>query len=127
LPDKILVVDDEPDPLSLTKRILERNGYRVFTASDGEEALQKVNAEPPDLILLDIVMQGKDGVEVCKILKSKPKTRRIPVVMFTVLGRDVDIKRATDAGCDGYVTRPFVTEDLLAEIKKHLGQAKAKK
>jgi CheY-like chemotaxis protein len=127
LPDKILVVDDEPDPLNLTKRILERNGYRVFTASDGEEALQKVNAEPPDLILLDIVMQGKDGVEVCKILKSKPKTRRIPVVMFTVLGRDVDIKRATDAGCDGYVTRPFVTEDLLAEIKKHLGQAKAKK
>ncbi|MCJ7505007.1 response regulator [Candidatus Bathyarchaeota archaeon] len=127
MPDKILVVDDEPDPLNLTKRILERNGYRVFTASDGDEALQKVNAEPPDLILLDIVMQGKDGVEVCKILKSKPKTRRIPVVMFTVLGRDVDIKRATDAGCDGYVTRPFVTEDLLAEIKKHLGQAEAKK
>jgi len=120
LPKKVLVVDDEDDARNLAKMILEKNGFRVLIASDGDEALRKADAESPDLILLDIVMPGKDGVEVCRGLKSQVKTRNIPVVMFTVLGRDVDKSRAADAGCDGYLTRPFNVEDLLAEVKKRL-------
>ena len=112
----ILVVDDEPDILNLAKLMLEKEGYVVSTASDGEEALQKVEAEMPDIILLDIVMPGKTGLEVCKILKAKPETRHIPVVMFTVLGQDVDRKLAKEAGSDGYFAKPFTLESLLAEV-----------
>ena len=90
--DKILIVDDEPDVVNLAKRILEREKYHVITASEGDEALEKARVEMPDLILLDIVMRGKDGYEVCKILKSHAATRHIPVVMFTVLGHDIDRK-----------------------------------
>ncbi len=117
---KILVVDDEADARALSKRILERNGFQVLEATNGDEAIQEANTKSPDLILLDIVMPGKDGVEVCKILKSQAQTKQIPIVMFTVLGRDADKKRAADAGCDGYLTRPFNTEDVLTEVKKHL-------
>jgi DNA-binding response OmpR family regulator len=117
---KILVVDDEADARALSKRILERNGFQVLEATNGDEAIQEANTKSPDLILLDIVMPGKDGVEVCKILKSQAQTKQIPIVMFTVLGRDADKKRAADARCDGYLTRPFNTEDILTEVKKHL-------
>jgi CheY-like chemotaxis protein len=120
LVDRILVVDDEPDLLNLAKLTLERKGYMVTTASQGEEALRKVEAEMPDLVLLDIVMPGKTGLEVCKVLKAERRTRHIPLVMFTALGRDVDRKLAKEAGCDGYVIKPFTLEGLLSEVRRHI-------
>jgi CheY-like chemotaxis protein len=82
LPDKILVVDDESDILGLTHTILTLKGYIVVDASDGDEGLRKADDRAPDLILLDLVMQGKTGLEVCKILKDHPKTKHIPIVML---------------------------------------------
>jgi len=131
VPDKILVVDDEPDIANLTKMILELEGYQVLVASDGVEALQKAKVELPDLILLDVILPAKTGLEVCKILKSQDRTKHIPVVIFTVLskiiGNGVSKKHADESGCDGYLAKPFTPEGLLTEVKKHLDQAKAQK
>jgi len=129
LADRILVADDEPDTVNLTKMILEQEGYQVSTASNGVEALLRAGAELPDLILLDVIMPAKSGWEVCKTLKSQDKTKHIPVVIFTVLGKplgdDVSMTRAREAGCDGYLAKPFTPEGLLAEVKKHLDQPKS--
>lgn len=120
MPDKILVVDDEPDTVNLAKRILERKGYQVITASKGEETLQKADSEMPDFIFLDVVMAGKSGLEVCRILKTQTKTNVIPVVMFTALGRDVDKKLSKESGADGHFTKPFTSESLVEEVKTQL-------
>jgi CheY-like chemotaxis protein len=120
----ILVVDDEPAIRELTQVILENKGCRVITAENGVEALQKAERETPDLVLLDVVLPGISGVEVCRILKSQAKTRSIPLVMFSVLGRDVDQKLAEETGCDGYFLKPFTPEDLFSEVKKYLKKTK---
>ena len=127
MPDKILVVDDEPDMVDLAKMILTGEGYTVVGAFTGGECLEKVDVEVPDLIFLDVVMPGKSGLEVCKMLKSQSKTKHIPVVLFTALGRDVDRKLGAEAGADGHFTKPFTPENLIAEAKKHLDQARAEK
>jgi len=116
----ILIADDEPRIRELAQMILEDKGYRVITAENGTDAIQKVEREMPDLVLLDIVMPGISGIEACKILKSEAKTRSIPIVMFTVLGRDEDRDLAEEAGCDGYLLKPFSPEGLLEEVKKHV-------
>jgi CheY-like chemotaxis protein len=122
-----MVVDDEMQMVEAAKMVLEGEGYQVISASNGDEALQKVDGEMPDLILLDMMMPGKSGLEVCKILKGNAKNRHIPVVMFTALGRDVDRKLGAEAGADGYFTKPFAPEALIAEVKKHVNQARAEK
>ncbi len=125
MPDKILVIDDESDILHLVKTILEKNGFQVVTASDGEKGLQRAETEVPDLILLDVVMPGKSGFEVCKIMKSQAKTKHIPVVMFTALGRDVDRKLSAKCGADGLLTKPFPPEGLITEVREYLDHAMA--
>lgn len=127
LHNKILIVDDEPDIVTLVRVILERDGYWVVSATNGDEALAVAQSEIPDLILLDLVMPGKSGLEVCRILKSIPKTRNVPVVMFTALGRDVDRKLSSLAGADAHFTKPFVPAGLTAEVSRWLVQAKASK
>jgi len=116
----ILVVDDESTIRDLAQMILEDAGYRVVLAQNGKEALQKIQAEAPDLVLLDMVMPEMSGLEVCKRLKSDPKTKLIPVVMFTVLGRDTDVEKAKQGGCDSYFVKPFTPSYLVAEVKRHL-------
>ncbi len=120
---KILVVDDEPAIRELAQMILGDNGYSVVTAKDGTDALRKTEEEMPDLIFLDVVMPGISGLEVCRILKSQANTRSIPIVMFTVLGRDYDVKAAEAAKCDGYFLKPFTPEGILAEAKRCLRNA----
>jgi len=127
MPDRILVVDDEPDILNLTKMILERKGYQVITTPHSDEALWKADTETPDLILLDLVMPGKSGLEVCRILKSQAKTRHTPVVMFTALGREVDRNLAKEAGADAHFMKPFVAEALLTEVKRQLDAVRGAK
>lgn len=124
--NKIMIVDDDVDMVDATKMVLEMEGYEVVTAHDGDEALQKVEAEMPDLILLDRYMPGKTGVEVCKILKGRAKTKNIPVLIFTASGSDLP-DLVVQAGADGYFLKPFAPEDLLAEVKKRLEQARTRK
>lgn len=125
--DKILVVDDEADSLSLTKIILEKNGFHVVQASNGEDALRMAEAEKPDLILLDIVMPDTTGFEVCKKLMKQPKTRFIPVIMFSALNRDVDRAMSKASGAKSLVTKPFTPETLITDIKIHLDAARINK
>ena len=118
--DKVLVVDDEFILRDLMRTILEEEGFSVITASDGEEALTKADSELPDLIILDLMMPGKSGLEVCKILKSQSATKHIPVVMATVLGREVDRTLTKEAGANAHFMKPFSALALLIEVKHQL-------
>ena len=120
LPDRILIVEDEIDTLNLAKMILESEGFDIITATNGEEGLKKVINEWPDLILSDLVMPVKSGIELCNALKSNPKTKLIPIIIFTVLGRDVDKKLCKDAGAEGHLIKPFNQNSLISEINKQL-------
>lgn len=123
---KVMIVDDEADMVDAARMVLEMDGYEVVPAYCGEEALQKVENELPDLILLDQAMPDKTGVEVCRILKANSKTKNIPVLMFTASGTDFE-SIVVEAGADGYFRKPFAPEELLAEVEKYLGQARARK
>lgn len=120
MPDKILIVEDEIDTLNLAKMILNGEGFDVITAFNGEEGLKKVITEWPDLILSDLVMPIKSGIELCNALKRNPRTKLIPIVIFTVLGRDVDKKLCKDAGAEGHLIKPFTHNSLISEICKQL-------
>jgi len=122
-----MVVDDEFILRDLIRTILEEEGFSVTTASDGDEALLKADNELPDLILLDLMMPGKSGLEVCKILKSQAKTKHIPVVMSTVLGREVDRTLTKEAGADAHFMKPFTASALLTEVKRQLAGAREPK
>lgn len=122
---RIMVVDDEPDLLRLLKRILGRRGYEVITSSSGRECLRKAKTEKLDLILLDIMMPDMDGWEVCKALKTDPKTKKIPVVVITVMTGGESVQRGLRlTGCDGSVEKPINREKLFGTIEGFLGPSK---
>ena len=125
--DKILVVDDESDIISLLKLVLEAEGYQVVPALTGDEALSLAEIEIPDLVLLDLMMPGKSGLETCRQLKNQPRTRNTPVVVFSALGRDVDKKLTAEAGASAHITKPFNNIGLLTEVKRCLNEAKGLK
>ena len=116
----ILVVDDEPDAVELMQTILEHEEYDVTTASNGIKALEAMKYNP-DLVLLDIRMPGeKNGLEVCRKLKSDPKTKQIPVIIFSAKVLDHHIEEGFQAGANEYITKPFRSTKLLEIIKKNL-------
>lgn len=114
---KILIVDDEMDALLSLKIALETEGYNISEAKDGYEAIEKVYAENPDVILLDLMIPGMDGFEVCRHLKSDPKYDHIPVIMLTARGEVDDKVEGLEMGADDYVTKPFNLKELRARIK----------
>ncbi|MBN2584532.1 MAG: response regulator [Planctomycetes bacterium] len=114
---RILAVDDEEDILELLEYNLSREGFRVQCVTNGEEALKAVQAEKPDLVLLDLMLPGTDGLEVCRSLKGEPGTKPIPVVMLTAKGEEADIVAGLELGADDYITKPFSPRVLLARIK----------
>lgn len=116
----ILVVDDEEDVLELVCYNLGKEGYKTTTASSGDDAIKKAKAALPDLIVLDLMLPGRDGLEVCKELKSDSKTRHIPIVMLTAKGEESDIVTGLEIGADDYVTKPFSPRVLLARIRRIL-------
>ena len=120
LVDKILIADDEPDVRNLTKMIFERAGYQVLTASNGIEAEEKVESELPDAVLLDIVMPMKGGFDVCRAIKGQAMTSFIPVIMFSVLSREVDKNMGKMAGADDHMTKPFNAADIVNKIRIHI-------
>ena len=115
--EKILVVDDEEDILELVRYNLAREGYQVACVASGEEALVKAKNEVPDVILLDLMLPGLDGLDVCRRLKSNPVTAGISIVMLTAKGEDVDMVTGLELGADDYVIKPFSPRVLLARIR----------
>ncbi len=115
--EKILVVDDEEDILELLRFNLSREGCQVFCASSGEEALRLVRSEIPDLIVLDLMLPGIDGLEVTRRLKSDPNTKHLPIVMLTAKGEEADIVTGLELGADDYVAKPFSPRILVARVK----------
>ncbi|MDY0385699.1 MAG: response regulator [Methanolobus sp.] len=114
---KILIVDDEMDALLALKVALETEGYSIAEAKDGYEAIDKVHSEIPDVILLDLMIPGIDGFEVCRQLKSDPMYKYIPVIMLTARGEVDDKVEGIELGADDYVTKPFNLKELKARIK----------
>ena len=120
---KILVVDDEIYIVHILDFSLGMEGYDVVTALDGEQALERIQSEKPDLIVLDIMMPKLDGYEVCKTIKSDPATKQIPVILLSAKGRNVDQKMGFDVGADDYITKPFSPRKLVERINQLLGQS----
>ena len=118
--ENILIVDDEEDVLELVRYNLSKEGYRTETAISGEEALTKARTKLPDLIILDLMLPGVDGLQVCKNLKSDAKTENIPVVMLTAKGEETDIVTGLELGADDYVTKPFSPKVLIARVRRIL-------
>ena len=115
--EHILVVDDEEDILELVSYNLTRAGYRVTGVTSGEEAIKSARSKLPDLVLLDLMLPGVDGLEVCNTLKRDQRTANIPVVMLTARGEEADIVSGLELGADDYITKPFSPRVLLARIK----------
>ncbi|MFH1115287.1 MAG: response regulator transcription factor [Pseudomonadota bacterium] len=114
---KILVVDDEEDILELVKYNLEKDGYRVTCVTTGEQALEIIRSDTPDAIVLDLMLPGQDGLDVCRKLKGAPETSTVPILMLTAKGEDADIVTGLELGADDYVTKPFSPRVLLARIR----------
>ncbi|MDP2898825.1 MAG: response regulator [bacterium] len=115
--EKILVVDDEEDILELVRYNLAKNGYKTVCAGTGENALKAAKLESPDLIILDLMLPGLDGLEVCRILKADSRTSAIPIVMLTAKGEEADVVAGLELGADDYVTKPFSPRILLARLR----------
>ncbi|MCD6376740.1 MAG: response regulator transcription factor [Caldisericaceae bacterium] len=117
---KIFIVDDEEDILDLVDYVLSKEGYTVERFHTGEEILRKVKSDLPDLILLDLMLPGVDGLDVCKLLKRTSNTANIPIIMLTAKGEEADIVTGLELGADDYIPKPFSTKILLARVKSVL-------
>jgi two-component system phosphate regulon response regulator PhoB len=121
--ENVLVVDDEREILELVKYNLEREGYRVTVVTSGEDALAATRRKMPDVVVLDLMLPGVDGLEVCRRLKADPATRAIPIVMLTAKGSEADIVTGLELGAADYVTKPFSPRVLTARIRAVLRRA----
>ncbi len=120
MPYKILVADDEPTIVRLMEFILARQGHEMIVAVNGEEALQKIRTEQPDLVLLDIMMPRIDGYEVAQQLRADPATAALPIIMLSAKAQEEDIRRGVEVGVDEYVTKPFSPEHLVHVVSEYL-------
>jgi DNA-binding response OmpR family regulator len=120
---RILVVDDEPDLVELVRHHLQREHYEVITASDGETALFEARRRVPDLVILDLMLPGIDGLEVCRRLRSDTRLAHIPIVMLTAKGEEADVVIGLAQGADDYVRKPFGVKELVARVATRLRAA----
>lgn len=118
---RILIADDEPNIVVSLEFLMKREGFEVQVAVDGEAALQAIAAQQPDLILLDIMLPRKDGFEVCQQIRANPQWQSLKVVMLTAKGRDTEVSKGLALGADAYMTKPFSTRDLVAQVRQLLG------
>jgi two-component system phosphate regulon response regulator PhoB len=123
-PPLVLVVEDEAALVTLLRYNLEREGFRVAEARDGEEAMLQIAEQMPDLVILDWMLPLMSGIEVCRQLRRLPETRRLPIVMLTARGEEGDKLRGLDAGADDYITKPFSPSELIARLRAVLRRAK---
>jgi signal transduction histidine kinase len=116
----LLIVDDIPDNINMLLEFLTQSGFKVLVAKEGQAAIRKAEYAQPDLIMLDVMMPGMDGFEVCKILKRKPETQKIPIIFMTALSDTVDKLKGFSLGAVDYITKPIQHEEVLARISTHL-------
>jgi DNA-binding response OmpR family regulator len=122
---KILIADDEPNIVTALEFLLQRNGYEVYIARNGEGALKLVEEHKPDLVLLDVMMPLKSGYEVCQRMRERADWSHIKIIMLTAKGRDVEMSKGLSIGADLYITKPFSTQELVAKINGLLGAGAA--
>jgi len=117
---RILVVDDEPDIVAMLKTRLEHNNYDVIVAYDGDVALERIQKNKPDLILLDVMLPNQSGYKICETIKEDESLSDIPVIMLTALDDEIDQELGTFLGANAYMTKPFDPQELIAKIDKLL-------
>lgn len=115
--ERILVIEDDPNALRLVEYTLGQEGYQVITAADGLEGLKKAREEHPDLIILDIMLPGLDGYEVCQQLRQEPKTIKLPILMLSAKAREIDKATGLKVGADDYLTKPADPAMIVAKVK----------
>lgn len=125
-PKKLLIVDDEPDIVELVSYNLRKEGFDVSSAFDGEEALAKIRKGKFDLLVLDLMLPGLQGMELCRIVRNDPKTKNLPIIMLTAKGEEIDRVLGLEMGADDYLTKPFSTRELLARIRAVLRRSEEK-
>jgi DNA-binding response OmpR family regulator len=117
---RIVIADDEPSIVAALEFLLQRNGYEVHIARNGEEAIKAVEDCSPDLMLLDVMMPVRSGYEVCKRIREHADWRHIKIIMLSAKGRDAEVNKGLAIGADLYITKPFSTRDLMAKISELL-------
>lgn len=122
---KILVADDEPNIVISLEYLLKRESYSVVVARDGQEALDAIVREMPDLVLLDVMMPKKTGFEVCQEVRANDALQGVKILMLTAKGRDTDLAKGTALGADAYMTKPFSTRELVQKVAELLGETPA--
>ena len=120
----ILIIDDEQDILDLLSYNLKKEGFSIITAKDGANGKKTAISSNPDLIILDLMLPGIDGLELCRILKKEPKTALIPIIMLTAKGQEMDKVKGLEMGADDYVTKPFSVKEIAARVKALLRRTK---
>jgi DNA-binding response OmpR family regulator len=118
---KVLIADDEPNIVAALEYLLQRNGYQVHVARNGDEALKLIEQHQPDLVLLDVMMPLRSGYDVCQRVREREDWRHIKIVMLSAKGRDVEVNKGMSLGADLYITKPFSTSELVARINDLLG------
>lgn len=118
---KILVADDEPNIVISLEYLMKREGYTVLVARDGQEALDTIAREKPDLVLLDVMMPSKSGFEICQAVRASEDLQATKILMLTAKGRDTDVAKGLALGADGYMTKPFSTRELVQKVADMLG------
>ncbi len=121
--NKILIADDEPNILISLEYLMKRAGFEVLVARDGQEALDTILREQPRLVLLDVMMPKKTGLEVCHAVRANDDCKGIQILMLTAKGRDTDVAKGLALGANAYVVKPFSTKDLVEKVKVMLGMA----
>ncbi len=116
----VLVVDDEPNIVLSLEFLMKQAGYAVRVARDGEAALDAVKADPPELILLDVMMPKRDGFDVCQTIRANPEWRNVKIVLLTAKGRDIEREKGMALGADDYITKPFSTREVVDRVKQLL-------
>jgi DNA-binding response OmpR family regulator len=119
---KILVADDEPNIVISLEFLLKREGYSVVIARDGLEAMEAIERERPDLVLLDVMMPKKSGFEVCQEVRANDALQATKILMLTAKGRDIDVAKGMALGADAYMTKPFATRELVQKVAEMLGR-----
>ena len=118
---KILVADDEPNIVISLEYLMKREGYTVLVARDGQEALDAIARDKPDLVLLDVMMPKKSGFEVCQAVRASEELQATKILMLTAKGRDTDVAKGLALGADAYMTKPFSTRELVQKVAEMLG------
>lgn len=124
--ESIVIVEDEPDIREVIEYNLSREGYKVTSSGDGQSGLETVRKEAPDLVVLDLMLPGVDGIEICRRLKADPLTRGIPIIMVTAKGEESDVVLGLGVGADDYVSKPFSPKALMARVKAVLRRGSLK-